>query len=107
MQTLESHIDTNGSTFRTNRDRMQQLVAELRARCATAREGGGTKYIERHRALGKMPVRERIDRLVVPESSFMELSPLAGLGVYEDETPGPGIVTGIGGVSGREVVIVA
>ena len=107
MQTLESHIDTNGSTFRANRDRMQQLVAELRARCATAREGGGAKYMERHRALGKMPVRERIDRLVDPESSFMELSPLAGLGVYEDETPGAGIVTGIGGVSGREVVIVA
>jgi len=86
---------------------MQQLVAELRARIATARDGGGAKYVERHRAQGKMPVRERIGRLVDPESSFMELSPLAGLGVYEDETPGAGIVTGIGGVSGREVVIVA
>src|SRR5438046_2856142 len=107
MQILESHIDTNGSTFRANRDRMLQLVAELRARCAAAREGGGAKYVARHRAQGKMPVRERIDRLVDPESTFMEFSPLAGLGVYEDDTPGAGIVTGIGAVSGREVVIVA
>ena len=68
MQILESHIDTNGSTFKANRDRMQQLVAELRARIATAREGGGAKYVARHRAQGKMPVRERIDRLVDPES---------------------------------------
>src|SRR5947207_2447293 len=107
MQILESHIDTNGSTFRANGDRMRQLVAELRARVETAREGGGAKYVARHRAQGKMPVRERIDRLVDPESSFMELSPLAALGVYEDDTPGAGMVTGIGGVSGQDVVIVA
>src|SRR3954463_9685084 len=107
MQILESHIDKNASTFKANRDRMQQLVAELRTRIATAREGGGAKYVERHRAQGKMPVRERIDRLIDPQSTLMELSPLAGLGVYEDETPGAGIVTGIGRVSGREVVIVA
>src|SRR4051794_20426211 len=107
MQTLESHIDTNGSTFRTNRDRMQQLVTELRGRIAAARDGGGAKYMARHRALGKLPVRERIERLVDPQSSFLELSPLAAAGVYEDDTPGAGIVTGIGGVSGREVVIVA
>jgi 3-methylcrotonyl-CoA carboxylase beta subunit/propionyl-CoA carboxylase len=86
---------------------MQQLVAELRSRIATTREGGGAKYVARHRAQGKMPVRERIDRLVDPKSAFLEFSPLAALGVYEDDTPGAGIVTGIGSVSGREVVIVA
>ena len=52
MPILESHIDTNGSTFKANRGRMQQLVAELRSRMAAAREGGGAKYVERHRAQG-------------------------------------------------------
>jgi 3-methylcrotonyl-CoA carboxylase beta subunit/propionyl-CoA carboxylase len=82
-------------------------VAELRSRIKKAKEGGGPKYVQRHRDQGKLPVRERIDRLIDPKSPFFELSPLAGLGVYEDETPGAGIVTGIGRVSGREVVIVA
>src|ERR1700730_7569214 len=107
MQTLETHIDKNSATFKTNRDRMRQLVSELRARISTAREGGGAKYLQRHRDQGKMPVRERIDRLIDPGSPFLELSPLAALGVYEDDTPGAGIVTGIARVSARAVVIVA
>src|SRR3954452_13310036 len=104
MQILESHIDKNASTFKANRDRMQQVVAELRSRIASAREGGGPKYVQRHREQGKLPVRERIDRLIDPSTPFLELSPLAALGVYADNTPGAGLVTGIGRVSGREVV---
>jgi 3-methylcrotonyl-CoA carboxylase beta subunit/propionyl-CoA carboxylase len=107
MQTLETHIDKNSATFKANRDRTRQLVAELRARIATAKEGGGAKYLQRHREQGKMPVHERIDRLIDPGSPFLELSPLAALGVYEDDTPGAGIVTGIARVSGRDVVVVA
>jgi 3-methylcrotonyl-CoA carboxylase beta subunit len=107
MQILESHIDKNSAAFKTNRDRMQTLVAELRSRIAVAREGGGPKYVQRHREQGKLPVRERIERLIDPDSVFLELSPLAALGVYEDDTPGAGIVTGVGRVSGRDVVIVA
>ena len=63
--------------------------------------------MQRHREQGKLPVRERIARLVDPGSPFLELSPLAGYGVYEDDTPGAGIVTGIGRVSGRDVIIIA
>src|SRR6202521_3116269 len=107
MQTIETHIDKNSATFKANRERMRQLVSELRARIAVAREGGGPKYVQRHRERGKLPVRERIERLIDPESVFLELSPLAALGVYEDDTPGAGIVTGVGRVSGRDVVIVA
>lgn len=107
MQVLESLIDKNGATFKANRDRMKQLVAELQTRVKAAREGGGSKYLQRHREQGKLPVRERIDRLIDPKSPFLELSPLAGLGVYEDDTPGAGIVTGVGRVSGRDVVIIA
>jgi acetyl-CoA carboxylase carboxyltransferase component len=107
MQTLDSHVDSNDPTFKTNRDRMQQLVTELREAIARAREGGGPKYLLRHREQGKLPVRDRIERLLDPGSPFLELSPLAAFGMYEDDAPGGGIVTGVGRVSGREVVIVA
>ena len=107
MQILESLINKNSATFKANHERMRQLVGDLRTRVAAAREGGGAKYVERHREQGKMPVRERIARLIDPGSPLLELSPLAGYGVYEDDTPGAGIVTGIGHVAGRDVIIFA
>jgi acetyl-CoA carboxylase carboxyltransferase component len=107
MVTLESHINPPDPTFQTNRQRMEQLVGELRMRLAQAREGGGAKYLQRQREQGKLPVRERIERLIDRGSPFLELSPLAATGMYDDEAPAAGIVTGIGRVSGREVMIVA
>jgi len=107
MRQIESHIGSTDPVFQGNRDRMQQLVAELRAHRARAREGGGAKYLQRHREQGKLAVRERIDRLLDPGSPFLELAPLAAFGLYDDEAPAAGLVTGIGRVSGREVVIVA
>ena len=107
MVTLDTHINPNDATFHHNRDRMQQLVTELRERRARAREGGGPKYLERHRQQGKLPVRDRIARLLDPGSPFLELSPLAAYAMYDDDAPGAGIVTGVGRVSGREVLIVA
>jgi acetyl-CoA carboxylase carboxyltransferase component len=110
MVTLETRIDPAGRLFRENRAHMQQLVADLAGRLARAREGGGTKYVQRHREQGKLTARERVDRLLDPGSPFLELSPLAAGGMYGaagDDAPGAGIVTGIGRVSGREVAIVA
>ena len=107
MDLLESHIDSSSEAFRANAARMQQLVAELQARRAAAREGGGARYLERHREQGKLPVRERLDLLLDPRSPFLELSPLAAWDLYDNDAPGAGIVTGIGRVSGRDVVIVA
>src|SRR5262245_1842287 len=107
MLPLETHVDTADPVFQANRDRMDQLVVDLRARLARAREGGGPKALERARAQGKLPVRERIARLLDPDSPFLECSPLAASGMYDDEAPGAGIVTGIGRVSGREVMVVA
>ena len=89
---------------------MRALVAELRARTAAISERGAAgdeRSVARHRERGKMPVRERIDRLLDPGAAFLELSPLAANGMYDDEAPGAGIVTGIGKVSGVECVIVA
>jgi 3-methylcrotonyl-CoA carboxylase beta subunit/propionyl-CoA carboxylase len=107
MQRIESNIDASNAAFRANRDRMQALVAELRERMARAREGGGGKYVARHRELGKLTVRERIERLLDPGKSFLELSPLAAFDMYDNDAPGAGIVTGLGRVAGREVVVVA
>ena len=107
MNVLSTHIDPADATFKTNRDRMQQLVAELRDRLAVVREGGGTKAVQRHREQGKLPARERIDRLLDPGSAFLELSPLAAWELYDNEAPAAGIVTGVGRVSGREVMVVA
>ena len=107
METIQTRVNTADPLFQANRARMQQLVAELRDHAARAREGGGAKYLERHRAQGKLPVRDRVSRLLDPGSPFLELSPLAAFDMYEGEAPGAGLVTGIGRVSGREVLIVA
>jgi len=107
MEPLETQIRTDSPEFRENRDRMTTLVAELRTRLAQARLGGGERYLQRHRDQGKLPVRERIERLLDPGSPFLELSPLAGWELYDGDAPGAGLVTGIGRVSGRELLIVA
>ena len=89
---------------------MAALVDDLRARQArVAGRGaaGDDRSIDRHRERGKLPVRERIDRLLDPGSAFLELSPLAADGLYDDDAPGAGIVTGIGRVEGTTCVIVA
>jgi acetyl-CoA carboxylase carboxyltransferase component len=107
MDVIESHVDTRSETFRANEARMAGLVRELAERTALARQGGGQKYLDRHRLQGKLPVRERVERLLDDGSPFLELSPLAAWGLYDDDAPAAGIVTGIGRVSGREVLIVA
>src|SRR5438874_7338686 len=107
MVALQSRINPSDDTFVANRERMQQLVQQLRDRVTAARQGGGPKYLQRHRDQGKLPVRERIDLLLDHGSPFLELSPLAAFEMYDNDAPAAGIVTGIGRVSGREVLIVA
>jgi 3-methylcrotonyl-CoA carboxylase beta subunit/propionyl-CoA carboxylase len=107
MDILETHVDTGSSDYQANHARMSALVAEMRERLSLVRQGGGPKYIERHRQQGKLFVRERIDRLLDEGSPFLELSPLAAWDLYDNEAPAAGVVTGLGRVSGREVVIVA
>jgi 3-methylcrotonyl-CoA carboxylase beta subunit/propionyl-CoA carboxylase len=107
MDVIESQVRTDSEEFRANRDRMAALVSELQERLSLVREGGGPRYLERHRAQGKMPVRERIERLLDRGSPFLELSPLAAWDLYDGDAPAAGIVTGIGRVSGREVMVVA
>ncbi|HUY11727.1 MAG TPA: carboxyl transferase domain-containing protein [Candidatus Dormibacteraeota bacterium] len=86
---------------------MEGLVAELRDRLKRVQRGGGDDAIAKHRQRGKMTARERIERLVDPGSDFLELGALAAGGMYADDAPGAGIVTGIGTVEGQQCVIVA
>ena len=110
MATLRTHIDSKSETWRANDAAMRALVQELRAKTAALTDRGAAgddRSITRHRERGKLPVRERIDRLLDPGAPFLELSALAANGLYDGDAPGAGIVTGIGLVSGTEVVIVA
>src|SRR3954464_6696961 len=107
MLAIDTRVNATDETFLLNRERMQQLVQQLRDRLTAARHGGGPKYLQRHREQGKLPVRERIDLLLDHGSPFLELSPLAAFDMYDNEAPAAGIVTGIGRVSGRDALIVA
>ena len=88
-------------------DEHRRLVAELNEKLATAALGGNERARERHVSRGKLLPRDRVDRLLDPGSPFLELAALAANGLYDDESPGAGIITGIGRVSGRECVLAA
>src|SRR3712207_3022912 len=107
MSKLRSHVDPKSDGFRENAEAYEELLAELRERSAEARRGGGEKAQRRHKERGKLPVRDRIELLLDPGTAFLELSPLAAFGMYDGRVPAAGIVTGVGRVSGWEVVIVA
>jgi 3-methylcrotonyl-CoA carboxylase beta subunit len=110
MPVLRSRLDPASPEARANHEAMAGLVAELRERQAAVAgrgAGGDDRSIARHRERGKLPVRERIDRLIDPGSAFLELSPLAANGLYDDDAPSAGIVTGIGSVEGTRVVVIA
>ena len=107
MDVIQSRVRTETAAFRGNRDAMRRLLAELQERQTLAREGGGGAAHARQRAQGKLPVRERIDRLLDTGSPFLELSPLAACGMYDGAAPAAGLVTGIGRVEGREALVVA
>src|SRR5512138_1307659 len=107
MEIIQTNITPDSDDFQQNSQHHQQLVNELKERLAQVREGGGEKYRKRQEEQGKLFVRDRIDRLLDPGSPFLALSALAAWDLYENEGPGAGIVTGIGRVSSREVMIVA
>jgi 3-methylcrotonyl-CoA carboxylase beta subunit len=110
MPVLRSRLDPSSEEARTNHEVMVELVGELRARQAVLADGGAggdERSIARHRERGKLPVRDRIDRLLDPGSAFLELSPLAANGLYDDEAPGAGMVTGIGRIEDTTCVVVA
>ncbi|MBB6175159.1 acetyl-CoA carboxylase carboxyltransferase component, partial [Nocardiopsis mwathae] len=105
MTVLRSRLDTADPGFAENREAMLAKLAEIEAEHARALAGGGPRYVERHRARGKLLARERVELLLDPDSPFLELSPLAAWG--SDYPVGASVVTGVGVVEGTECVVVA
>ena len=103
---LRSHADPASEAFRANHAAHAALAADLREQFERVKAGGGQKAADRHVSRGKLLPRERVRRLLDRGSPFLELSTLAAHGMYEDQAPGAGIITGIGRVSGREVMVV-
>src|SRR6476620_6118852 len=107
MPALASSLDPRSQDFQDTAAYHRALVKELDERLARAADGGGEKARNKHTERGKLLARDRITALLDPGSPFLELSPLAAEGMYDDAAPAAGIVTGIGRVAGQEVVIVA
>ncbi len=106
MAVLKSAVNTRSAEFRANAEAIRKLVEALRTQVDRIREGGGKNAREKHIARGKRLPRERIRLLLDIGSPFLELSQLAAHGLYGDDVPSAGIITGIGRVSGRECMIV-
>jgi 3-methylcrotonyl-CoA carboxylase beta subunit len=107
MPVIETTINTSDAAFAANAAALRAQVDGLKSLLARIAEGGGAQARERHLARGKLLPRERVRLLIDPGAPFVELSPLAGHGVYGEDVPAGGIITGVGQVSGQECVIVA
>src|SRR5579875_361804 len=106
MSVLPSAVKTRSDEFRANAERMNALIAELREKTATAAQGGSEAARKKYTERGKLLVRDRVNLLLDPGTPFLELSALAANGLYSDEVPGAGLVTGIGRISGQECMVV-
>ena len=107
MPVIQSKLDPKSPEFQTNAAHLRALVEDLNAHVLKAAAGGGEKARAKHTERGKLLPRERIRALLDPGSPFLELSALAGEGLYEGQAPCAGLITGIGRVHGREVMVVA
>ncbi len=107
MSVIASQIDPRSPDFQASSAQLRAVVDDLQRELVRSAEGGGAKAREKHVARGKLLPRERIRALLDPGSPFLELSPLAAHGMYDDAAPAAGLITGIGRVNGIEVVVVA
>ena len=107
MDRLPTRINRADSEYQMRKEHNLALISTLRQRLDTASNGGGGKYVDRHRGRGKLLPRERIERITDPGTAFLELSPLAAYDLYDGRAHSAGIVTGVGMVHGRECLFVA
>ena len=107
MDRLSTRVNRADPEYLKRQEHNHSLIATLRERLNTASQGGGGKYVDRHRGRGKLLPRERIERIIDPGTAFLELSPLAAHDLYDGRAHSAGIVTGVGLVHGRECLFVA
>src|SRR5690625_3211162 len=106
MPIIQSKINPRSQDFVDNTQAMQGLIEDLQAQLAQVAKGGSEAARQRHLNRGKLLPRDRVEKLLDPGTPFLELSPMAAHDVYNNDSPGAGLITGIGRVSGRECVIV-
>src|SRR5690348_821894 len=107
MPAIRSQIDQRSPDFHANATQLRGLVDALKAEFAKVAEGGGEKARTKHTERGKLLPRERIRALLDTGSPFLEFSALAAHGMYENQAPSAGIITGIGRVNGAETLVIA
>jgi len=107
MSIIQSRIDRDSGEFRAQYLHHEKLAEELRKNFQKIAEGGGPELRQKHEERKKLFVRERIKRLLDPDSPFLEIGAFAAFGVYENQASSAGIVAGVGRVSGLEVMIIA
>ncbi|MBS1260836.1 MAG: Methylmalonyl-CoA carboxyltransferase 12S subunit [Calditrichaeota bacterium] len=107
MFRLSSNVQTNSPEFKANAEHHRAIENDYLELYEKIKRGGPAKYVERHKSRGKMTARERIDALIDEDTPFLEFSALAAYGMYDNEAPSAGVVTGAGVVHGKQVVIVA
>lgn len=107
MQIVSSKLNPRSADFQANAAHMRALVEELRGKVEQVSQGGGQSAQQKHTARGKLLPRERVEQLLDPGTSFLEIGQMAALGMYDDEAPSAGVIAGIGRVQGHQCVIVA
>ena len=107
MSVIQSQHNPNSEESLSNQDFNKKLVEELQNRITDSSKGGRSEMVEQHKERGKLLPRERIEELIDPDTPFLELSSLAAFDLYDNQVPSAGIITGIGVIHGREVMIVA
>jgi 3-methylcrotonyl-CoA carboxylase beta subunit len=106
MPAIESQINTRSAEFLQNSSAMQTQIADLQSTLEAAARGGSEAARKKHIARGKLLPRDRVEQLIDPGSPFLELSPMAAHGIYNNDAPGAGLITGVGRINGTECIIV-
>jgi acetyl-CoA carboxylase carboxyltransferase component len=107
MFKLESKVNPSSAEYKANYAHNKAKVEEFRERLAAIKEGGSKKAVQKHKSRGKLTARERLEKLFDRNTPFLELSAFAAYEMYDDQAPAAGVITGIGVVKGKEVLVVA
>ena len=107
METTVIEIDTKSPSFKENKLSLEEQVKEFKSRLEKVKEGGGSEVVQKHKERGKFLARERISKLIDINTEFLEFSAMAAYDVYNNDAPSAGIITGIGIVHGKEILIIA
>src|SRR4051812_32785244 len=107
MAILRTHVQTQSAEFKENAKHHRALADDVEKKLEQVRQGGGAEARAKHESRGKLFVRERVRKLLDPGTAFLEIGGMAAHELYDGAAPGAGVVTGVGVIHGREVVVVA